>query len=262
LTAATLVESITLEAVGAGRFRSAFAPAGPHVFGGLLVAQALRAAHATVGDEREAHALHAAFVRAGVGGEVVEHEVEDTRDGGSFAIRRVASRQAGTTVLVLTAHFQAPEEGADYQTPAPADVPGPGGLDTGRYDSQWFESRDVPPGEGPPHARRAWFHARGELPDDPVLHQHVLAFLSDTGPTRAARQPHAEGFDDGQRLSVSLDHSVWFHRPARADQWLLSDLVPVSTGRGRGLAVGTIRDRAGTLLVTIAQEVLLRTRRT
>jgi acyl-CoA thioesterase-2 len=150
----------------------------------------------------------------------------------------------------------------DYQLPAPGGIPGPDDLAPGRYESPWFESRDVPPDDrtGAPFARRAWFKSRLPFPDDRRFHQQALAFMTDFGPTRAARQPHAAHFQDGRRLSVSLDHSVWLHRPARADQWLLSELMPVSSGRGRGLAMGTIRDSAGTLLATVAQEVLLRRR--
>jgi acyl-CoA thioesterase-2 len=142
-------------------------------------------------------------------------------------------------------------------------VPGPEGLAPGRYDNPVVESRDVPPGTGadqPRFARRAWFRVRQPLPPDPAVHQHALAYLSDHGPTRAAREPHAHLGDDARRQSVSLDHSVWFHRPVDTNAWLLSELVPMSTGRGRGLAIGTLRSMDGTLVATVAQEVLVRER--
>jgi acyl-CoA thioesterase-2 len=151
----------------------------------------------------------------------------------------------------------------EYETPPTPGIPAPDDLEVGRYDSPWFESRDVPVEavEGRlPHARRAWYRPNLPVPDDPLLHQQCLAYLSDHGPTRAARQPHATLGDDARRLSVSLDHSLWLHRPVDVNQWLLSELVPVATGRGRGLSIGTIRAADGALLATVAQEVLLRQR--
>jgi acyl-CoA thioesterase-2 len=210
--------------------------------------------------DRPPCSLHASFVSAGAGGEQIRYEVERTRDGSSFSTRRVVARQDHGVVLVLTADFHEEEPGVDYAM-VPAPQPGPDGLAAGRYDSTMFESRDVPPTGEAPHARVAWFRAREALPDDDALHQQALAMLTDLGPTRAAREPHAHLADDARRQSVSLDHSLWFHRPARVDRWLRSELVPVSTGRGRGLAIGTVRDGSGTLVATFAQEVLLRERR-
>jgi acyl-CoA thioesterase-2 len=230
-----------------------------HVFGGMLVGQALRAAALTV-EGRHPCSLHASFVVAGTGGEQIRYEVERTRDGSSFTTRRVVAHQARGAVLVLTADFHEDEAGLEY-TAALGDVGSPEGHAPGRYDNPMFESRDVPPTGEPPHARRAWFRAVDPMPDDDALHLQALAMLTDFGPTRAAREPHARLADEGQRQSVSLDHSVWFHRPARVDEWVLSELVPVSTGRGRGLAMGTVRDAEGTLLASFAQEVLLRVRR-
>ena len=233
-----------------------------HVFGGLLVAQALRAAAATATPGQRAHSLHASFVAAGAPSEHVRYEVERTRDGSSFATRRVVARQDRGVVLVLTAAFHADEEGVEYAVEGVPGVPGPEGLPPGRYSTPHVESRDVPPGvpAEPRHARRAWFRAPSPLPDDPDLHLQCIAYVSDHGPTRAAREPHAHLDDDSRRQSVSLDHSIWFHRPARADEWLLSEVVPIATGRGRGLATGTIRTADGSLVATLAQEVLLRER--
>lgn len=230
-----------------------------HVFGGLLIGQALRAAQSTVAPTRPAHSLHASFVVAGTGGEHVRYEVERTRDGASFGTRRVVASQQRGVVLVLTADFHDDEPGFDYEVAPAPDVPGPDGLEVGRYDSPWFEARDVPvEPDAPSHARRAWFRPRVTVPDDPLLHLQALAYMSDHGPTRAARQPHAGLDGDANRMSVSLDHSVWFHRPVDVNQWLLSELVPVATGRGRGLSMGAIRSSDGSLVATVAQEVLLR----
>jgi acyl-CoA thioesterase-2 len=233
-------------------------PADPvHVFGGLLVAQALRAATHTVGDDRGAASLHAAFVLGGTGGAPIRYAVERTRDGGSFSSRRVVASQDRGPVLVLTADFHVEEEGAAYEPDPPAGVPGPDGLPPGRYDNPHIECRDVPPDGS--LVRRAWFRATEPLPDDPALHLQTVAYLSDFGATRAAREPHAHLDDDANRQSVSLDHSVWFHAPARADGWLLSSMRPAATGRGRGLAMGSIH-QDGRLVATVAQGVLLRTR--
>lgn len=229
-----------------------------HVFGGLLIAQAARAAQLTVPDGRPIHSLHASFLVAGRGGEHLHHTVERTRDGGSFSTRRVVVTQSRGPALVLTADFHDDEPGLEYELPA-TPAPSPDELPTGRYTSRWFDSRDVPVAEGS-HARRAWFRPTAPVPDDPMLHLQAVAYLSDHGPTRAARQPHASLDADANRMSVSLDHSVWFHRPVDVNQWLLSELVPVATGRGRGLSLGTIRTSDGALVATVAQEVLLRTR--
>jgi len=230
-----------------------------HVFGGLVVAHALGAATATV-EGRLPCSLHASFVVAGQGAQPIRYEVERTRDGGSFSTRRVLARQDHGVVLALTADFHTDEEGVEYETPA-ADVPGPDDQPPSRYDSPMFEARDVAPTGEPPHVRAAWFRAREPLGEDPLVHLQALTMMTDLGATRAAREPHAHLSDDARRLSVSLDHAIWFHRPARLDDWVRSEIAPVSTGRGRGLAMGTVRDKRGTLLATFAQEVLLRERR-
>ena len=255
----TLMEQLTLEPADGDRFRW---PGGTErrVFGGMLVAHALGAAWTTVDPQRRPHALHASFVGSADGRRDLVYRVERTRDGGSFSARRVvASPAEGGPVFVLTASFQASEEGEHYAPPPPPDVPGPEGLDEGRYAGPWFDSRDVPvdPAHGP-HVRLAWFRSRQPLPDDPALHLLALAYLSDHGPTRAVRQPHADHPGVEQRMSVSLDHSVWFHRDARVDQWVLSELRPLTTGAGRGLALGSLRSADGDLLATVTQEALLR----
>jgi acyl-CoA thioesterase-2 len=254
----SLVERLAVVAISADGFVSRTPPEARHVFGGLLIGQALRAAALTVADGQVSSSLHASFVAAGTGGEPLRYEVERTRDGSSFATRRVVASQERGVVFLLTAAFHHEEDGPAYQAPAASDVPGPDDLPVGRYDSPWFESRDVPAGDD--MVRRAWFRPTSPLPDDPDLHLQALAYLSDHGPTRAAREPHGHLADDARRQSVSLDHSIWFHRPADVNGWLLSELAPVATGRGRGLAAGTIRTRTGDLLATVAQEVLLRQR--
>lgn len=260
---ASMVTRLALDELDGDRFRSVSPTDRGHVFGGLLVGQAVRAAQLTVIDDDAIRSLHASFVRAGRPGRHVELAVERTRDGSSFATRRVVVSQGDDIVLVLTADFHREEDGPEYQVPPVAEVPGPDAAAIGRYDSPWFASLDVPvddPPSVPPLARRTWYHARAPLPDDPALHLAALAYMSDHGPTRSAREPHVHLADDARRMSVSLDHSVWFHRPTRVDQWLLYELVPISTARGRGLSIGTIREESGCLVATVAQEVVLRLR--
>ena len=257
----SMVARLAVDDAGDGTFVSVDPTDPGHVFGGLLIGQAVRAAQRTVPDDDPACSLHASFVRAGRPRQHVHYAVERTRDGSSFATRRVVATQGSDVVLVLTADFHREEDGPEYEVPPVAEVPGPEGVPIGRYDSPWFECRDVPPADAPRQpalALRTWYRARAAMPDDPALHLAALAYVSDHGPTRSAREPHAHLADDARRMSVSLDHSIWFHRPARVDQWLLYELLPIATARGRGLALGTIRTATGTLVATAAQEVVLR----
>jgi acyl-CoA thioesterase-2 len=261
LEARSVLEQLEL-AGGDGRFTGVAVSQARHVFGGMLVGQALRAAQLTgVPPNRRPNSVHGSFIGSPDGRLPLDYEVEQTRDGRSFSTRRVLARQSGAVVFVLTASFHDEEEGLTWELPLQPGVPGPEKLPVGRYATPFFDSRDVPVGEGPalpPHARRAWFRARQPLPDDQLLHDQALAYLSDHGPTRAVREPHADHPGVEQRMSVSLDHSVWFHRPGRVDGWLLSELSPIATGAGRGLAFGTIRTADGTLVATVTQETLLR----
>jgi acyl-CoA thioesterase-2 len=241
-------------------FVSTDLPDPQHVFGGLLVAQSLRAAQLTVPDGRDAHSLHASFVSAGEGATPIRYEVERTRDGSSFSTRRVVARQSAV-VMVLTADFHHDEPGLEYEAPATEGIADPDDLPPSRVQSRVFESRAVPAVMGPagmPHGRRSWFRPRVPLPDDPHLHQQALVYLSDHGPSRAAKAPHVTLPRESIARTLSLDHSVWLHRPVNVNEWLLFELVPVATGRGRGLSIGTVRTRDRVLVATVAQEVLLR----
>jgi acyl-CoA thioesterase II len=266
----SMTDLLTLERMSTGSFVGAGQPEQGQIFGGRLVAQALSAAGATVRD-RPATSLHGNFVLAGDGSRAISYEVEQTRDGGSFSLRRVVATQEGRVLFVATACFQEAEPGVTYEVAGPAEVPGPDNLPPGRYDSPWFESRDVPEewpynkgqpnGDGgfvSPHTRLAWFRSRLPIADDERLRTCAVSYLSDYGATRAVRQPHASHPRVEERMSVSLSHSVWFHAPARADEWLLSELHPVATGAGRGHTIGAIRTRDGRLVASMAQEALLR----
>jgi acyl-CoA thioesterase II len=256
-----LADRLRLEAHAEGGFASRPQNNDSHIFGGLLMSQALQAATFTVSAGLVAHSVHGSFLDGGDGRVQLRYHVEETRDGASFSARRVVAEQSGLPLFVATVSFHAPEPGPDYEGPAAGPVPPPDALPPGRYDTPWFESRDVPmmaTGSIMPFTRRAWFRARHRLPDDAALHAQALVYLTDHGATRAVRQPHADHPGVEQRMSVSLDHTVWLHRPVRVDQWLLSEFYPVATGAGRGLALGSVRTAEGRLVATVAQEALLR----
>jgi acyl-CoA thioesterase II len=259
-----------LKEVGQDVFRAPNPTRGPwtRVFGGQVAAQAVRAALNTVPSERGIHSLHAYFIRPGRTGEDIDMVVERPRDGRSFTSRRVKAMQSDEVIFDMIASFHVHEEGPEYQIPMADDVPDPDDVDEpkgmfGRMRSMMpFDMREMgptPPVDGIYRStRRAWFKTTGTLPDDPALHSCVLAFASDMGVVSAARVPVA-GENEWERfMGASLDHAVWFHRPIRADEWILFDIRTVSSSGARGLAAGTMHQRDGKLGVSIAQEALIR----
>ena len=256
-TARSLEERLDLHPVGDLEWVNVPDARERHVFGGLLAGQALRAAALTVDPRWPAQSIHGTFLEAGDGRQPIRYHVAETRTGSSFATRTVSCTQHDRQLFSATASFHAPEDCPEYQLPMPDVGAPPESFPSGRYDSPWFDSRDVPVEPGS-LARRAWFRARLAMPDDPRLHAHAVTYLSDYGPTRSVRQPHADHPGVEQRMSVSLDHTVWLHRPGRVDRWTLFELVVRSTGAGRGLTVGTIWSEDGTMLASVAQEALLR----
>lgn len=269
-----------LERTGEDAFRAANPQRGPwtRVFGGQVAAQAVRAAQLTVPEDRAIHSLHAYFLRPGRVGEPIDLRVERPRDGRSFTTRYVAAVQRDEVIFDAIASFHVAEEGPEHQVPIALDVPSPERSPSpelppefrrGRMRSMMpFDMRELgpqPPDAGPYRStRRVWFRTAGALPDDPALHACVLAFASDMGVVMAARAPVSD--EDmwspvtwGDRfMTASLDHSVWFHRPIRADEWVLMDLRTISNSGARGLAMGTMHTREGVLGVSIAQEALIR----
>jgi acyl-CoA thioesterase-2 len=238
------------------------------VFGGQVAAQAVRAAQLTVPIERAIHSLHAYFIRPGRPGDDIEMHVERPRDGRSFTSRRVKAVQSDEVIFDMIASFHVSEEGPEYaipladDVPAPEDAPEPEGM-FGRMRSMMpFDMRELGP-TAPVDGiyrstRRAWFKTAGALPDDLALHACVLAFASDMGVVSAARVPVAGEAEWARFMGASLDHAVWFHRPIRADEWILFDLRTVSSSGARGLAAGTMHSRDGVLGVSVAQEALIR----
>lgn len=245
----------------------AFLGAGPdlgwgRIYGGQIVAQALRAAGLTVEAARRPHSMHAYFIRAGDERQPVLFEVERVRDGRSFATRQVVAYQAGGAILNLIASFQVDEEGEDVQAiDPPPDVPAPSGCEAHDTDL-FFEHRVARYDVGPEPRGLAWMRVTEALGDDPMVHACALAYLSDEHPLGVAVLPHPLGTRWDALMAASLDHAVWFHRPVRADQWLLFDLRGHGVANARGLAVARVFAEDGTHVASVAQEGLVRPRRT
>jgi acyl-CoA thioesterase-2 len=254
------------------------------VFGGQVLAQALVAATRTVEAERFCHSFHAYFLRPGDPKVPILYEVDRSRDGASFSVRRVVAIQHGAQIFVLAASFQKAEAGFEHQAPMPA-VPPPEDLQDeqelllSRSDLppsflNWigserpFETRSVL-GRGPasdsgdrparPALDHIWLRTRGRLPDDPALHQALLAFVSDTSLLDTALLPHGKSIFSNVQVA-SLDHAMWFHRPFRADEWLLYVQDAPSASGARGFNRGAIYTRGGLLVASVAQEGLIRPR--
>ena len=236
------------------------------VFGGQVCSQALRAAQLTVGGDHRIHSLHAYFLRPGRPGIPILYQVTRIRDGRSFTTRDVVAIQNGEAIFDLSASFQTPEAGPEYQLPRATNVPDPDSLPRSKWgrrhggpiDIREFEPPPLSPEDSQTSTRRMWLRTLGDLPDDATIHACVLAYASDMGPVGASRRPYRLMGEMGEVMTASLDHAMWFHRPIRADQWLMYDLEAVSTSGARGLARGTIHTADGSLGVSIAQEALLR----
>jgi acyl-CoA thioesterase II len=251
------------------------------VFGGQVAAQALAAASKTVPPEVSAHSLHAYFLLPGDTSVPIVYDVERIRDGHSFATRRVVARQHGASIFYLTASFHRAEIGYDHQdvmpaVPPPADCPTLGELFrkvTGRReDTSWereWAALDVRyagdsraggelPGDDEPARAQIWVKVSGEVPDDPVIDTCVLAYASDLTLLGVSLVPHGVLIVSPQLQAASLDHSMWFHRPFRADQWLLYDQHSPSASGARGFATGRVFRRDGRLVASVAQEGLIR----
>ncbi len=235
------------------------------VYGGQVVAQGLWAATRTVERGHAVHSVHAYFIRGGDQAEPIRFEVDRIRNGRSFVTRRVVARQSFGAILNLSASFHVVEEAPDTTAvPFPDDVPPPEDL----VAADWgplMERRPVP-GEGP--RVRSWLRVVGPLSDDPGIHAVAHAYASDDLATEAVMVTHPRGRPDWSSpdagnvyMGASLDHTVWFHRHAPADEWLLHDLRGVGVYGARGLALGEVWTRDGVHVATIAQEVLLRERR-
>jgi acyl-CoA thioesterase-2 len=262
-TSDRLVRLLTLAKLGADRFEASTPGDGPgRLFGGQVAAQSLRAATLTVVAGRPPHSFHCNFVRPGRPGAPLILDVIRIRDGRSFTTRAVTASQAGEPIFFLAASFHGAEPGDDWQLPqdAPPDLPDVDAVPESPFSR--FESMmpfDIRPAAGRSPMGFAlhpfWVRVRDALPDEPSLHACCLAFMSDMGVVGSARAPTSTAVPF---TGASLDHAMWFHRPARADQWLLFDVEPVSNYGSRALARGGMTTREGVLVASITQEALLR----
>ena len=251
----------------------------PQVFGGQVIGQALSAAQHTV-DDRVAHSLHAYFLRRGDVDSPIIYEVDRARDGGSFSNRRVVAIQHGRPILNLAASFQVPEVGLQHQVAMP-DVPGPEGIKDltevakdmlehipskmRRFltEKRPFEFRHVEPVDFEHPVKLApkkhiWIRAVDALPNDPVLHQNLLTYVSDYELLGTATLPHGLSFTRGSVIMASLDHALWFHSDVKVDDWLLYAMDSPNSSGARGLARGQIFTQDGRLVASTAQEGLMR----
>jgi acyl-CoA thioesterase-2 len=250
------------------------------VFGGQVAGQALVAAGRTVPADRHVHSLHAYFIRPGDPSVPLVYTVDRVRDGRSFTTRRVSAVQHGKVIFTLSASFQVAEDGLSHQASMP-DVPGPETLPTfhermekifGPQDNDFFHRRPVdlrhvtpltweaardPALSGP--ESKVWLRVDGELPDDPLLHVCLMTYASDMTLLDTVLLNHARAWGDKKTMGASLDHAMWFHRPFRADRWLLYAQDTPNAAGARGLARGQVFTREGELVVSVVQEGLIRT---
>ncbi|MDH3680279.1 MAG: thioesterase family protein [Acidimicrobiia bacterium] len=235
------------------------------IYGGQVVAQALWAALQTVEGEFLPHSLHAYFIRGGTVDEPVRYEVDRLRNGRSFCTRAVVARQSGGAILHLSCSFQREETDAEVQTARMPIAPDPDDVRSQADDWPWImERRSMVsyPGAG---KSMGWVKLVDPLSDDPLTHVCGLAFTSDTVQFSAARSIHPlqvpqEQYRD-RFMGASLDHAMWFHRPARADEWHLYEWDCHGLRGARGMTVGNLFAADGSHVASIAQEVLLRERR-
>jgi acyl-CoA thioesterase-2 len=279
----TLLSILDLEQLEHNLFRGLSPQVGwQRVFGGQVIGQALVAAARTV-EGRPVHSLHAYFMLPGDPAVPIIYEVDRIRDGHSFTTRRVVAIQHGQAIFAMSASFQVEETGLDHQGKMP-DVPPPESLPTEaelqaaylvhapegvrRYwqrprpielrpvDLRHFLSRDaLAPNQN------VWVRATGALPDDPDIHRCVLAYASDMTLLDTALFAHGRMIFDPDLQAASLDHALWFHRPFRADEWLLYAEDSPSASGARGFTRGSLFTRDGTLVASVAQEGLVRVRR-
>ena len=282
---AELLAILDLERTGENSFRgtSAFAIRN-RVFGGQIVAQALVAAARTV-EGAEPHSLHGYFLVGGDPSAPIEYEVERLRDGRSFSTRRSVAIQHGQPIFTLTCSFHVREPGLDHASEMP-EVPDPETLKSPdrialasshlvpvalqRYftQEQAIDVRPVDLGRYFPKSERTplpalqniWMRANGSLPDDPAIHRAVLAYLSDMTLIDTILVRHERTVFDPDVMAASLDHAIWFHRPFRADEWLLYSQISPTAHGGRGLARGSLYSRDGQLVASVMQEGLTRLR--
>lgn len=250
-----------------------------HVFGGQVLAQAIASAFRTVKEPHELHSIHAYFLRPGDWNVPILYDVDRIRDGRSFSTRRVVAIQHGRAIFNMSSSWQKREQGLTHALPMP-DVPPPEALrgdreayaevaesqpDVKRFAFRFeaIESKQVErilmtdEGTHPPF-KNTWLRTRERLRDDPEVHLAVLAYMSDLDFMSTSMLPHGRNRMRASVRGASLDHSLWFHRPFRADEWLLFAKESPNASGARGFVRGQFFTRDGTLVATAAQECLIR----
>ncbi len=251
----------------------------PRVFGGQVLAQSIIAASRTV-DEGNIHSLHAYFLRAGDAEAPIVYDVDRNRDGRSFKSRRVLAIQHGRPIFSLAASFQLDQEGLEHQfempdVPVPEDLPSESNVPedrvehlpqllrrwftrTGPFDFRPVKKVDVfnPSPQAP--FQDVWFRLTEKINVSDLTHRALMAYASDFHLVGTATLPHGISFIQDDLVMASLDHAMWFHRPARVDDWLLYSCDSPSSSGGRGLARGSIYDRSGRLVASAIQEGMIR----
>jgi acyl-CoA thioesterase-2 len=287
-SAAELVELLDIETLDTDLFRGRSPDTDrQRVFGGQVAAQALIAAIRTSEQGLDVHSMHAYFLRPGDTTVPIIYDAERIRDGRSFETRRVVARQHGKPIFYLTANFQRPEEGFDHQDAMP-EVPTPdegltfaqiaqrrtGDPEAGaEFAKEWaaldtrYLGSSVHPGHthlaedtDRPARAQVWIRVDGELGEDPDLHVAAFTYASDLTLLGAALVPHDVEIGSPKLMPASLDHTIWFHRPFRADRWWLYDQWSPSASGGRGLSLARVFTEDGRLVATVAQEGLIRQR--
>lgn len=285
MTLEELVRIVDVREIGPHLFEGVSpAQARGRIFGGQSIAQALAAANHTVQD-RAPHSLHLNFIIGGDDQKPVQYRVENLLDGRSFVMRRVDAFQDEKLIFTATVSFQAAETGFDHQIKMP-DVPLPDAL---LKDEKWthdlklvmqraqdryftltrpvefrpveiaryFEKENRP---ALSHEQHIWLRIRERLPDAPHIHRGALAWISDMTLLDTALVPHGHNIFDPEIRGASLDHALWFHRPFRADDWLLFATDAITTMNGRGLVRGQFFTEQGVLVASVTQEGVLRRR--
>jgi acyl-CoA thioesterase II len=276
----SLLGVLDLELIDTNLYRGPRAEVGlQRVFGGQVAGQALVAAGRTLPADRRVHSLHGYFVRPGDSSKPILYQVENIRDGRSFSVRRSVALQNGQPIFFMSASFHIGEPGLEHADPPPEGVPAPEEVPTlserlkadPERLSIWHRvprpidvryvgaSGYVRSGERSAEARqRVWMKADGILPDDPLIHVCVLTYASDLTLLDTVLSRQGAVWGPGGYLGTSLDHALWFHRPFRADEWILYDAESPIASRGRGLAQGRFFNRDGDFLASAIQEGLLR----
>lgn len=276
-----LLELLKLEKIEEGLFRGQSEDLGlRQIFGGQVVGQALSAAKQTVEAGRGLHSFHSYFLLPGDSRQPIVYDVQNLRDGNSFSARRVSAIQNGKPIFFMTASFQRQESGFEHQNTMP-DVPAPESLPSEQeiaqsmvhllpeqFRDKFLQQRAIEmrpvkfhnplKGSVDKPIRHVWCRANGTMPDDERIHKYLLGYTSDCNFLLTALQPHGVGFLEPGMQVATIDHSMWFHRPFRLDDWLLYTVESTSASGARGFVRGQFYTRDGVLVASTVQEGVMR----